>query len=81
MHLGRQSLLIGDQRNTILLNQMIIIAKYEIYKKKWNGNTLNIYTLTNVFKKQMESENYTAKISDRMDVFLGKWSPVYYCLR
>ena len=46
---------------------------------KRNGKVLNIYTPTNAFKIQMEAENYAAKISKRMDVFLGKWSPVYDC--
>ena len=80
LYLGRSSVLLGDQRNTILVNQLLIIFKYEIYKKKWDNRTFNVHTIKHILIKQKEAEKYTAKISNRTKIFLGKWSPIYNCL-
>ena len=77
LYLGRSSILLGDQRNTILVNQIFIIFKYEIYRKKWTNKTFNIHSIKHILNKQMEAENYNAKISNRTRFFLGKWSPIY----
>ena len=42
VYLDKLSILLGNPRNEILTNCVILIVKHEIYKQKWNKNSLNL---------------------------------------
>ena len=77
----RLAVLVGDCRNPVLVNMIIIIAKNEIHKCKNNQKqptlTSNIYQL----KRQFRLEEFLAVTHSTTRTFLGKWSPLYNVLK
>ena len=71
MYLGKYSILLGDQRNNVLVNQSTIITKNEIYNNKYNNKPNSTHTIKVAIKTQMISEKYVANTSNKLRTFLG----------
>ena len=81
MYFDKKSILLGNSKNEIIVNYIIMITKHEIYKSKWNKVKLNPIKLKHIFKVQMELEIYLGTIKHTLPKVLGKWSPVLNHLR
>ena len=60
-----------------LLSYLITVAKYYIYKSKFNMKMLSIRGFENFLKQKFINEMYIGKISKTYDKFLEKWSSLY----
>ena len=67
--------------NTHLTNQIMIVAKNEIYKRKWKQNIPSLYNIKVKLKKIMSTEMYLGTITNQQQKALGKWSPLYNKLK
>ena len=61
-----------------LLNYLIVLEKYYIYKNKFHKKSLNIRKFEAYVKVKFNNEMYIAKINNTYDKFLGKWSSLYH---
>lgn len=61
----------------ILINYIIIVAKYYIYKSKFYLKKVSIKGFENFLKQKFQNEMYISKITRTYDKFLGKWSLLY----
>ena len=77
VHLDKLSILLGNPRNEILTNCIILIVKHEIYKQKWNKNALNLFKLKRIIKSHMELDIYLGTMHSRPEKTIGKWSSIY----
>ena len=77
LHFDKISILLGHVKNEPIINTLILITKYEIYKKKWNKNTVNLAYLMRIFQSQMMSEIYLGTIKNCLPKTLGKWASIF----
>ena len=77
----KNSILLGNTRNTILVNYIFIVLKHEIYKFKWKKIQYRLIFLKRSLKNYMNIELYNAKIIGKEEKTLGKWSPLLNNLR
>ena len=77
----KQSILLGNSKNTILINYVFIILKHEIYKFKWKKIQYRLIFLKRSLKNYMNIELYNAKVLGDERKTLGKWSPLMNTLR
>ena len=75
--MDKKSILIGNIQNETIINYVFIRIKHEIYKRKWNKNTLNIQKIKRVLKYHMGLEIYLGTINNNLAKVLGKWSTLY----
>ena len=61
-----------------LINYLVVLAKYYIYKSKFHNQNLNILGFEAYSKVKFFNEMYIAKINNTYEKFLGKWSPIYH---
>ena len=76
-HIDKKSVLIGNIQNETIINYVFIIIKHEIYKSKWNKNTLTIYKIKRILKDHMGLDIYLGTINNKLSKVLGKWSTLY----
>ena len=81
LYLDKKSILLGNSKNELIINNLINITKHEIYKSKWTNRKLNLFKLKKIFKIQMELEMYLGTIKKTLPKVLGKWSTIYNDLR
>ena len=67
-------------KNNSLLNYLLVVAKYNIYKSKFTSGNLSILGFKANLKRKFEEEKYIAKVNDKYAKFLGKWSCLYTSL-
>ena len=77
----KMSILLGNTKNTILINYVFIILKHKIYKFKWRKIQYRLIFLKRSLKKYMNIEIYNAKVLGNERKTLGKWSPQMNTLR
>ena len=77
----KQSIILGNTKNTILVNYVFIILKHEIYKFKWKRIQYRLIFLKRSLKNYMNIELYNAKVLGKEQKTLGKWSPLMNTLR
>ena len=75
------SILVGNDKNTILVNYIFITLKHEIYKFKWRCVKYKLIFLKRTLKNCMNIELYNGNITGRERTVLGKWSPILNELR
>ena len=75
------SILIGNDKNTLLVNYIFITLKHEIYKFKWRRVKYKLIFLKRTLKNYMNIELYNGNITGRERIVLGKWSPILNELR
>ena len=78
LYLDKISILLGNSKNEMIVNNLITITKHEIYKNIWMNHKLNLFKLKTIFKIQMELEIYLETIKKNLPKVLGKWATVYY---
>ena len=79
--LDNESIILGNPVNSILMNYIILVTKYEIYKHKWTKNVINFQTIITKLKKNLEIEEYVSTITIGNKTTLGKWSQIYNLLK
>ena len=57
-----KSIILGNNSNDYIINQILIVAKHEIYKNKWTKTTISLVRIQKVLKGQMELDIYIAII-------------------
>ena len=81
IYFDKKSILLGNNQNEIIVNNIILMIKHEIYKSKWTKANLSIYKIKFVIKQQMELEIYLATVKNCLPKILGKWATVLNDLR
>ena len=81
MYFDKTSVLLGNTKNEVIINYIILTTKHEIYKSKWKKTKLTLTKLKHIFKNQMDLEIYIGTVKNSLPKVLGKWSPVLNNLR
>ena len=71
----------SKQRNPVLVNMIIIIAKNEIHKCTNNQKQPTLTSIVYQLKGQFRLEEFPAVTHGTTKTFLGKWSPLYNVLK
>ena len=79
--LDNKSIALGNPKNSILMNYIIMVTKYEIYKSKWTKKAINTQSILAKLKNNLEMEEYVTTITIGRNTTLGKWSQIYNLLR
>ena len=77
---NEKMLILSWHKKNSLLNYLLVVAKYYIYKSKFVQGSISILGFKAILKKKFEEEKYIAKINDKYTKFLGKWSSLYTVL-
>ena len=80
VHFDKKSILIGSSNNEPIVNNLILVTKNEIYKKKWKGTNINLNYLKKVFQNHMKVDLYIGTIKNTLPKMLGKWSNLHQLL-
>ena len=81
MYFDKKSILLGNKKNEIIINYIIIVIKHELYKSKWTKTRLNLLKIKKIIKSHMELEIYSGTIKNSLPKVLGKWATIYNNLR
>ena len=73
-------ILLGPSSNDPLLYTIILQIKHCIYKNKFKEKVPALPQIQRLLKSCMIIENYIAMCNNKVQYFLGKWSPIYKCL-
>ena len=71
---NEKMILFSWHKKNSILNYLLVVAKYYIYKSKFAQGNISILGFKAILKKKFEEEKYIAKINDKYAKFLGKWS-------
>ena len=77
---NEKMLILSWHKKNSLLNYLLVVAKYYIYKAKFVQESIRILGFKAILKKNFEEEKYIAKINDKYTKFLGKWLSLYTVL-
>ena len=77
---NEKMLILSWHKKNSLLNYLLVVAKYYIYKTKFVQESISILGFKAILKKKFEEEKYIAKINDKYAKFIGKWSSLYTVL-
>ena len=77
---NEKMILFSWHKKNSILNYLLVVAKYYIYKSKFVQGNISILGFKAILKKKFEEEKYIAKINDKYAKFLGKWSSLYTAL-
>lgn len=80
LNITDKALIFAWQKEKSLINQVIIIAKYYIYKTKFTSKRLSILGFQLLLKRKFKNEQYIARINNNYNKFLGKWSSLFHVL-
>ena len=69
--------IIFSSPSQVLSSYILTVAKYYIYKSKFYKKEVNLKGFESFLKFKFLNEMYIAKINNRLDRFLGKWSSLY----
>ena len=75
------SILLGNPRNEVVINCILLIVKHEIYKRKWNGSNLNLLKIKRIIKSHMDLDIYLVTIHGKPEKAIGKWSSIFHNLQ
>ena len=70
---NEKMILFSWHKRNLILNYLLDVAKYYIYKSKFAQENISILGFKAILKKAFEEEKYIAKINDKYAKFLGKW--------
>jgi len=73
-HLNESDIILGSQYMDGIINQIIIIAKFVIYRSKIKNKTPTFAMIKAYLRYIMDIEKYIAYTNQQQDAFLGKWS-------
>ena len=69
--------ILGNKKNEIIINCIIITIKHELYKSKWTKTQLNLTKIKNIIITHIELEIYSGTMKNTLPKVLGKWATVY----
>ena len=73
-------ILLGPKKIDPLLFTIITIVKQTIYKKRHKNKAPTLAQIQCILKYHMNIERYIAMCNNRIQHFLGKWSPIHKLL-
>ena len=76
VYMDKVSVMLGNPKNEIVTNCILLIVKHELYKSKWNRTVLNVPRLKRIIKNHMDLDVYLGTIQGKKDKSLGKWSSI-----
>ena len=74
LYTDETSLLLGNNKNTLLVNYIFITLKHEVYKFKWKQKEYKLINLKRTLKNCMNIELYNGNVTGKYQKILGKWS-------
>ena len=78
--LNVKNLLFSKQAHNVLLNHLLLLAKYHIYRTKFFSNQINMENFIIYVRKKFKNEQYIAKLHNKEDAFSAKWSALFHTL-
>ena len=67
--------------NNTLLNHLLLLARYFIYKRKFSSNFITLETFLGYVKTKYQNEKYIAKLHNNQEKFNAKWSNISHALQ
>ena len=80
LQLTVKNILFSKQGHNDLLNYLILLAKYHIYRTKFFINQISFENFLTYLRKKYKNGKYIAKLHNKTDVFFTKWSALYSIL-
>lgn len=80
LNITDKAIIFAWQKEKSLINQVIVVAKYYIYKTKFTSKRLSITGFQLLLKRKFKNEQYIARINNSYNKFLGKWSSLFHVL-
>ena len=80
LQLTVKNLLFSKQAHNVLLNYILILAKYHIYRTKFLTNQISMENFIIYVRKKFQNEKYIAKLHNKQDTFSAKWSALFHTL-
>ena len=77
----KELILFGIAERDITIKVIILCSKYIILKNQKKGQCPHIREVKFFLKKQLEAEEYMAKIRMNEKTFLGKWAHIFHELK
>ena len=77
-HLSDKDIVLPAFSKCSLLNYLIVLAKYYIYKNKFCNKSITIQGFEAYVKNKFINEMFIAKINNTYSKVLGKWSSLYH---
>ena len=69
----KTALFSGQTKNT-LLNHLLLLARYFIYKNKFSSNYISLETFICYVKRKYQNEKYISTLRQKQDNLNAKWS-------
>ena len=69
-----RTVLFSKQPENKLLNHLLLLARYFIYKTKFFTNYIRLETFISYLKRKYLNEKYISKLHNNQDKFVAKWS-------
>ena len=80
LQLTVKNLLFSKQAHNVLLNYLLLLAKYHIYRTKFFTNQISMENFIIYVRKKFQNEKYIAKLHNKQDTFSAKWSALFHTL-
>ena len=80
LQLTVKNLLFSKQALNVLLNYLLLLAKYHIYRTKFFTNQISMENFIIYVRKKFQNEKYIAKLHNKQDTFSAKWSALFHTL-
>ena len=74
LHLTIKNVIFSKQENNELLNYILLLGKYFIYKTKFLANSIRLENFIIYLKRKYQNEKYISKIHNKQNKFQAKWS-------
>ena len=81
VYLTNETILLGDNKISVIANYIIIVTKHEIFKSKWTKKNIQIIDIIKRLKEYLVIEEYISKTTQNIRTTLGKWSPIFNLLK
>ena len=78
VNISDENIIYSSFSKSPLIDFLIIMAKYYIYKNKFHNKRINTRGFEAYAKVKFKNEMYIAKIKNAYDKFLGKWYSIYH---
>ena len=77
IYLDIPSLILGKERNEMIVNTLFFLTEHDIFKCKCKGRTLNLNHLKCIFDEHMKTDIYQGAIKNKLHKALGKWAQLH----
>ena len=80
LQLTIKSILFSKQAHNVLVNYLSLLAKYHIYRTKFFTNQISMENFLIYVRRKLQNEKYIAKLHNKQDTFIAKWSALLHTL-